>query len=434
MKSLSKRIKTLENADSLSYYGKIEKVVGLTLQAVGVPAQLGGICDIHIGNRHLLAEVVGFDNEKIFLMPLGNTKGIYSGCQVTLNNKKLSIECSNKLLGRVIDGMGIPIDSKGDILPDIEYPLYADPILPLSRGIINEPLETGVKAIDCFTTLGKGQKIGIFAGSGVGKSTLMGMIARNSNADVNVIALIGERGREVKEFIERDLGDGLKRSVVVAATSEQPPLVRREAAFCATAIAEFFRDQGKDVLMMMDSVTRFAMAQREIGLSIGEPPSTKGYTPSVFSLLPKLMERAGKINNSGSITAIYTVLVDADDFNEPISDACRSILDGHITLSRRIAESGKYPAIDVNKSISRLMPYIQTKEVMDISIKAKHLKAIYDENSDLIKIGAYKKGADRSIDEAISKVPLIDNFLEQSSDKWFDSKKCSIELGKITQQ
>lgn len=434
MKSLSRIIKNIENVDSLSYYGKIEKVVGLTLQAVGVPARLGGICDIHIGkNRRLSAEVVGFDDEKIFLMPLGNTEGIYSGCRVTLNSKKLSIGCSDKLLGRVISGMGIPIDSKGNIEPDLEYPLYAEPISPLSRGIINEPLETGVKAIDCFTTLGKGQKIGIFAGSGVGKSTLMGMIARNSSADVNVIALIGERGREVKEFIERDLGDGLKRSVVVAATSEQPPLVRREAAFCATAIAEFFRDQGKDVLMMMDSVTRFAMAQREIGLSIGEPPSTKGYTPSVFSLLPKLMERAGKIDNAGSITGIYTVLVDADDFNEPISDACRSILDGHIALSRRIAESGRYPAIDVNKSISRLMPYIQPKDMMDIAIKAKHLKAIYDENSDLIKIGAYKQGTDQSIDEAIIKVPMIDNFIEQPPDERFNSKKCSVDLGKIVQ-
>jgi len=422
---LSKRIKGIRKADLYSYSGKIEKVVGLTIQVTGIPARLGALCNIHIEKEKssLSAEVVGFDGRKIFLMPLGSTDGIASGNLVTLDNHDLSVGCSDKLLGRVIDGLGNPIDSKGEILPTEHYPLFGKPISPLSRGIIDEALETGTKVIDCFTTLGKGQKIGIFAGSGVGKSTLMGMLARSSDADVNVIALIGERGREVKEFIDRDLKEGLDRSVVVAATSDQPPLVRREAAFCATAIAEFFRDMGKDVLLVMDSVTRFAMAQREIGLSIGEPPSTKGYTPSVFSLLPRLMERAGKIAGSGSITAIYTVLVDADDFNEPISDACRSILDGHIILSREIAERGLYPPVDVNKSISRLMPYMRSKNEMYVASKARHLKSIYNDNNDLIKIGAYKKGTDALIDEAVIKVPKIDNFLMQDSNERFSVKE-----------
>ncbi len=424
MKNLSARIKGIRESDPYSYSGKVEKVIGLTIRSTGIPARLGDFCTIHTDkDNRLPAEVVGFDEQNIFLMPLGPTDGIAAGNMVTLDKHDLSVGCSDKLLGRVVDGLGSPIDSGEQIMPVDYYPLFGKPISPLARGIINKPLETGIKAIDCFATLGKGQKIGIFAGSGVGKSTLMGMLARSSDADVNVIALIGERGREVKEFIDRDLKDGLGRSVVVAATSDQPPLLRREAAFCATAIAEFFRDMGKDVLLVMDSVTRFAMAQREIGLSIGEPPSTKGYTPSVFSLLPRLMERAGKIEDSGSITAIYTVLVDADDFNEPISDACRSILDGHIILSREIAERGLYPPVDINKSISRLMPYLKDKNAMFIASKARHLKAIYNENSDLIKIGAYKKGTDPSIDEAIVKVPQIDNFLMQASDERFDSKE-----------
>lgn len=399
--------------------GRVSKVVGLTVESIGPDAKLNDVCRIILRDRpgeHINAEVVGFKDNRIILMPFENVDGIGPGCIVENTNESLKIKVSDELLGKTVDGLGIPTD--GSVLHNFSrYPVEQAPPDPMDRVIINEILPLGVKAVDGLLTIGKGQRIGIFAGSGVGKSTLMGMFARNTKADINVIALIGERGREVREFIERDLGEeGMKRSVVVVATSDKPALIRNKAAKTATAIAEYFRDQGKDVLLMMDSLTRFSMAQREIGLASGEPPVTRGYPPSMYSEMPKLLERAGN-SDVGSITGLYTVLVDGDDFNEPITDTARSILDGHIMLSRKLAHKNHYPAIDVLQSISRCMSQIADKHQKDLAGQLKNVMATYMEAEDLINIGAYKNGSNKNIDYAISKIDKVNEFLIQATDE-----------------
>lgn len=402
--------------------GRVENVVGLTIESAGPEARLGDLCRIYPADKKLppiMSEVVGFKERKTLLMPFEKTEGIGSGCMVENMNQLLSVKVSDALLGKVLDGLGrcdelIPEDSL------INYPMEASPPAAMSREIIDEILPLGVKAVDGLMTVGKGQRIGIFAGSGVGKSTLMGMFARNTKADINVIALIGERGREVREFIERDLGpEGMKRSVVVVATSDKPAMERKKAAQTATAVAEYFRDQGKDVLLMMDSLTRFSMAQREIGLASGEPPVSRGYPPSVYSEMPRLLERAGR-SDKGSITGLYTVLVDGDDFNEPITDTARSILDGHIMLDRKLAHKNHYPAIDVLQSISRCMSQITPKEHKAAAGKLKNVLATYNEAEDLINIGAYKKGSNPNIDYAIDKIDAVNDYLMQEVDSKFD--------------
>lgn len=397
--------------------GKVTNVIGLTIEVEGIKAFVGEVCTIYNEkNQPIISEVVGFKSNNIILMPLGNLVGISPGCRVVPSGKQLSVKCCDDLLGKILDGIGNPLNQQ-EISRYSAYPLEAMPPDPLKRRRIKEVLSTGVRAIDSFLTCGEGQRIGIFAGSGVGKSTTLGMIAREAKADINVIALIGERGREVLEFIENDLGEeGLKRSVVVCATSDQPALVRLKGAFTATAIAEYFRDKGLKVILMMDSVTRFAMAQREIGLAIGEPPATKGYTPSVFAMLPKLLERSG-MSDKGSITAFYTVLVDGDDFNEPIADAVRGILDGHIVLSRDLAAKNHYPAIDILRSISRLMPQIATEDHKDTASLARDLLAAYKDSEDLINLGAYVKGTNKRVDMAIAYIDKINNYLKQKIDE-----------------
>ena len=398
--------------------GKVVNVVGLTIESNGPDAKLDDLCRIIVDkdeNRFIMAEVIGFKDGKTLLMPFETTEGIGSGCIVENMGYPLSVSVVEDMLGLTLDGLGRPIDGSEYIGTDT-YRIDAPSPDPLSREIITEPLPLGVKAVDGLITLGKGQRIGIFAGSGVGKSTLLGMFARNTKADINVIALIGERGREVREFIERDLGEeGMKRSVLVVATSDKPALVRRKAAQTATAIAEYFRDQGNDVLLMMDSLTRFSMAQREIGLASGEPPVTRGYPPSVYAEMPKLLERAGN-SDKGSITGLYTVLVDGDDFNEPITDTARSILDGHIMLDRKLGHKNHYPAIDVLQSISRCMSQIATSEHKAAAGKLKNVLATYNEAEDLINIGAYKSGANKNIDYAIEKIDAINEFLCQDVD------------------
>lgn len=393
--------------------GIVKNIIGLTIEVNGVKGFVGEVFNVYNeSNTAIACEVVGFKEGNLLLMPLGNLTGISPGCRAIRTGKQLSIKCSDELLGKVLDGTGNPID-KSKINLYKSYPLEAMPPDPLKRRRIKEVLPTGVRAIDGFLTCGEGQRIGIFAGSGVGKSTTLGMIAREAKADVNVISLIGERGREVLDFIEKDLGEeGLKRSVVVCATSDQPALVRLKGAFTATAIAEYFRDKGLKVILMMDSVTRFAMAQREIGLAIGEPPATKGYTPSVFSMLPKLLERSG-MSDKGSITAFYTVLVDGDDFNEPIADAVRGILDGHIVLSRDLAAKNHYPAIDILRSVSRLMPEIAEDEHKRAASLARDLLSSYKEAEDLINLGAYASGSNSKIDMAIRYIETINEFLTQ---------------------
>ena len=396
--------------------GKVVNVVGLTIEAKGPQARLGDICTITSGMRDeeskpVLAEVVGFKEGKVLLMPYDKVEGIGPGSSVENTGAPLKVKVDDSLLGKTLNGLGMP--DTGELLMGREYDVEASPPDPMSRKIISEVLPLGVKAVDGLITVGKGQRIGIFAGSGVGKSTLMGMFARNTKADINVIALIGERGREVREFIERDLGpEGMKRSVVVVATSDRPALERKKAAQTATAIAEYFRDQGKDVLLMMDSMTRFSMAQREIGLASGEPPVSRGYPPSVYSEMPKLLERAG-CADKGSITGLYTVLVDGDDFNEPITDTARSILDGHIMLNRKLAHKNHYPAIDILQSISRCMSQIATREHKQLAGKMKNVMATYNEAEDLINIGAYKPGSNPEIDYAISKIQAVNQFLLQ---------------------
>lgn len=395
--------------------GKIVNVVGLTLESAGPDAKLGDVCYIYPeaeGAKPILAEVVGFKEGKTQLMPYDVTDGIGLGNIVENTGETLKVWVGPELLGKCLDGLGRPTDGTR-VSGTQAYPVEAPPPDPMSRVIINEVLPLGVKAVDGLITIGKGQRIGIFAGSGVGKSTLMGMFARNTKADINVIGLIGERGREVREFIERDLGEeGMKRSVVVVATSDRPALERNKAAKTATAIAEYFRDQGKDVLLMMDSLTRFSMAQREIGLANGEPPVSRGYPPSVYAEMPKLLERAGN-GEVGSITGLYTVLVDGDDFNEPITDTARSILDGHIMLSRKLGHKNHYPAIDILQSISRCMSQIAAKEHKKMAGKLKNVMATYNEAEDLINIGAYKRGSNASIDYAIDKIDAVNEFLCQ---------------------
>ncbi|MBR6326682.1 MAG: flagellar protein export ATPase FliI [Lachnospiraceae bacterium] len=400
--------------------GKVVNVVGLTIESAGPDARLGDLCRILPKTEEgeaaepIMAEVVGFRDRKTLLMPYGVTDGIGLGSIVENTNYPLRVTVSEQLLGKTVNALGYPMD--GSTVEGEQYSVDAAPPDPMKRAIIDEVLPLGVKAVDGLITLGKGQRIGIFAGSGVGKSTLMGMFARNTKADINVIALIGERGREVREFIERDLGEeGMKRSVVVVATSDRPALERKKAAMTATAIAEFFRDMGRDVLLMMDSLTRFSMAQREIGLASGEPPVTRGYPPSVYSEMPKLLERAGK-SDRGSITGLYTVLVDGDDFNEPITDTARSILDGHIMLDRKLGHKNHYPAIDVLQSISRCMSSIATKDHKKAASRLKTVLATYNEAEDLINIGAYKSGSNPSIDYAISKINAVNDFLCQDTE------------------
>jgi len=406
--------KAVRQAKLVYSTGKVTKVIGLTVEAKGLSAGIGEVCDIYVPgeNDPVNAEVVGFQVDSSILMPLGELKGIYPGCRVVPKGEAFKTNVGEELLGRILDGLGRPIDGK-PLLVRGKYTVNNAPPDPLRRKRVKEVLVTGIKAVDALLTCGKGQRIGIFAGSGVGKSTLLGMSARFCNADLNVIALIGERGREVLDFIENDLGpEGLSRSVVIAATSDQPALIRIKGALVATAIAEYFRDQGKNVMLFMDSVTRFAMAQREVGLAVGEPPATRGYTPSVFSLLPKLLERSGNSLN-GSITAFYTVLVEADDMNEPIADTVRGILDGHIVLSRDLASRGHYPAIDVLNSVSRLMPELADSNHLAAATRMRHLLATYKNSEDLINVGAYDRGSNPAIDEAIKHHDQIISFLRQ---------------------
>lgn len=397
--------------------GRVVKVVGLTIESIGPEANLNDLCMIvsKDGSQEIMAEVVGFKDDRILLMPYGNVEGVGVGSTVECTGAPLKVWAGEDLLGKAIDGLGNPIDGSKLFCTE-RYSVEATPPDPLTRKLIDEVLPLGVKAVDGLITVGKGQRIGIFAGSGVGKSTLLGMFARNTQADINVIALIGERGREVREFIERDLGEeGMRRSVVVVATSDKPALIRNKAAKTATAVAEYFRDQGKDVLLMMDSLTRFSMAQREIGLASGEPPVSRGYPPSVYAQMPKLLERAGN-SEIGSITGLYTVLVDGDDFNEPITDTARSILDGHIMLSRKLGHKNHYPAIDVLQSISRVMSSIAEKSHKTAANQLKNVLATYDEAEDLINIGAYKNGSNKNIDYAISKIDEVNDFLMQDVD------------------
>lgn len=412
----------LTNETYFDCLGRVTKVVGLTIESVGPDAKLNDLCRIFVGgdrSQAVMAQVVGFRDKHLLLTPFDSVDGIGIGAVVENTKAPLSIPVGDELLGHTLDGIGRPTDAEDLYLPQ-RYPVDATPPEPMNREIISQVLPLGVKAVDGLITVGKGQRIGIFAGSGVGKSTLMGMFARNTKADINVIALIGERGREVREFIERDLGsEGMKRSVVVVATSDKPASIRKCAAKTATAIAEYFRDQGKDVLLMMDSLTRFSMAQREIGLAAGEPPVTRGYPPSVYSEMPKLLERAGN-SDKGSITGLYTVLVDGDDFNEPITDTARGILDGHIVLSRKLAQKNHYPAIDVLASISRVMSSIATKEHKTMAGRLKNVMATYQEAEDLINIGAYKAGSNNNIDYAIEKIDQVNAFLCQSTEDKFD--------------
>ena len=411
----NKYSRQLNETDLVKRKGKISKVIGLVYESSGPSSTLGEKCLIRSrDHEHFgVAEVVGFRDNRILLMPLEEIPGIGPGSEVQTTGEPFYIGAGSGLLGRVIDAFGNPIDGKGPIDIEQKRPITSAPPHPMKRRRIVEPIATGIKAMDAFLTLGKGQKIGIFAGSGVGKSVLMGMIARNTNADVNVIGLIGERGREVRDFLEKDLGEeGLRRSVVVVVTGDQAALLRIKGAMAATAIAEYFRDNGKDVLMLMDSVTRIAMAQRELGLSIGEPPTTRGYPPSVFSVLPKLLERVGTAEK-GSITGIYTVLVEGDDMNEPVSDTVRSILDGHVVLSRRMASANHYPAIDLLESVSRLMIDVVDEEQRKAAITILDLLATYKESEDLINIGAYVKGSNPKIDQAVALIDPINQFLRQ---------------------
>ena len=402
----------LNQMETTRNFGHINRVIGLVIESIGPQASIGELCLIKSDQGDIQAEVVGFDDNKILMMPIGEMEGIKPGAKVVATGEKLKIKVGENLLGKIIDGSGNILNGD-NINSGTAVEVNRRPPDPLSRERIKEPLSLGVRCIDGFLTCGKGQRLGIFAGSGVGKSTLLGMAARNTNADINVIALVGERGREVRDFIEKDLGEeGLERSIVVVSTSDQPALLRVKAANIATAIAEYFRDQGEDVLLMMDSVTRVAMALREVGLAIGEPPATRGYPPSVFAELPKLLERTGT-NDVGSITALYTVLVEGDDFNEPVSDTVRGILDGHISLSRELAESGHYPAVDVLSSVSRIMNDLVEKDHLKASEKIQQWLATYNQSEDLINIGAYEKGSNPEVDKAIEKIDQINNFLRQ---------------------
>ena len=409
----------LEQLPLVKINGRVAQVVGLVAESQGPDVRVGDLCRICFrdGSHGLDAEVVGFRDDRVLLMPLGDLREVGPGCDVISTNHPLEVGVGEALLGRILDGLGEPMDDGGPLAAADFYPLYAEPPHPLRRQMVERPLSVGVRVVDGMLTLGTGQRIGIFAGSGVGKSTLLGMMARYTTADVNVISLVGERGREVREFIERDLGpEGLARSVLIIATSDQPPLIRLKAALTATAVAEYFRDQGRDVLLMMDSVTRVARAQREIGLAIGEPPATRGYTPSVFEMLPRLLERAGA-GERGSITGIYTVLVEGDDMNEPVADTVRGVLDGHIVLSRKIASRNSYPAVSVLESVSRVMPAIVSPEHLAAAGRIRDLLATYAESEDLINIGAYKTGSNARVDWALSHLDSVRGFLEQRVDE-----------------
>lgn len=416
MIDLAKYSRSIESARRSLDLGKVTEVKGLVIKGYIPEVSVGSVCEvfpIH-GANGSLCEVVGFEGQQALMMPLSSLHGVGHGSLIVLRENKATLTLTDDLLGRVLDGTGQPMDRKGLINGVIESPIYAEAVNPLDRPPIDEVLSLGVRSIDAFSTLGKGQRVGIMAGSGVGKSVLLGMMARNSDADVNVIAMIGERGREVREFIEHTLGpEGLKKSVLVVATSDQNALMRTRAAFVAATIAEYFSSRGKNVLLFMDSVTRFAMAQREIGLSIGEPPTAKGYTPSVFSLLPKIFERAGRFEERGSITGLYTVLVEGDDFNDPIGDSVRSIVDGHIVLTRELAHKGHFPAVDVLQSASRVMRQVAGADQVKLASFLRELLSIYKDSEDLINIGAYKSGQNRKLDMAIQIKEQIDAFLRQ---------------------
>ncbi len=412
---IEKYEKIIDSVELIKINGKVTDVIGLVIISIDPNVAIGEICQVvdRNGREVCKSEVVAFREGKVLSIALGEVENISPSCNICATGKTLMIGVGNGLLGRVVDGFGVPMDGKGDIKYDSYKNVYRDPPNPLERQRISDPLQTGVRCIDGLLTTGKGQRVGIFAGSGVGKSVMLGMIARNTNANVSVIVLVGERGREVREFIEKDLGEeGLKRSVVIVATSDKPALMRIKAAFIGTTIAEYFRDQGLDVVLMMDSVTRFALAQREVGLTIGEPPTTKGYTPSVFALLPKLLERAGT-SNMGTITGFYSVLVDGDDMTEPIADAVRSILDGHFVLSRKLANKAQFPAIDPLQSVSRVMPDIVSNDHRLRAMSFKEILQTYYEAEDLINIGAYVKGSNPLIDHALSKVSALRAYLKQ---------------------
>jgi flagellum-specific ATP synthase len=402
------------------------------IESIGPETSLGEICHVYTQDgEHIVAEVVGFSENNRLLMPYGPMAGIAPGSKVVSTGRCLQVKVGDEVLGRVMDPLGNPLDNLGEIIASGSYDVERDPPNPISRPRIHDVLPLGVKVIDSCMTCGGGQRVGVFAGSGVGKSTLMGMIARNTSADINVIALVGERGREVREFVERDLGEeGLKRSVVVVGTSSEPAIVRLKGAFVATAIAEYFRDQGKNVMLMMDSVTRFALAQREIGLSMGEPPTTRGYPPTVFAMLPRLFERAGT-NEKGSITGIYTVLVEGGDMDEPVADAVRGLLDGHIVLSRELAHHGHYPAVDVLQSASRLMNEICDENHVDSQMKLRELMAVYQEAKDLIDVGAYQSGSNPKIDQAISRIDAINDFLKQRTSECFKFEETINQMKRI---
>jgi flagellum-specific ATP synthase len=406
----------LKMVNPVRFKGTVREITGLVVYSNGPAASIGDVCEIFPAGAMtpLSAEVVGFRNGLVLMMPLESLQGLSPGCPVQSAGKKASVTVGSNLLGRVVDGLGKPIDDLGPLSVEETYPLYAEPINPLARERITEPVDLGIRAINALLTCGKGQRVGIFSGSGVGKSVLLGMMARNSQADVNVIALIGERGRELRDFLEKNLGpEGLTRSVVVVAPADKHPLIRMRAAYVATAVAEFFRDRGANVLLMLDSLTRFAMAQREIGLSVGEPPTTKGYTPSTFSVMPRLLERAGSLAGKGSITGIYTILVEGDDLDEPVADAARSMLDGHIVLSRALANSNHYPSIDVLASNSRVMHDVVTEEQRRKAGELLNLVATYRRAEDLINIGAYVQGASADIDRAVATIERINQFLRQ---------------------
>ncbi len=409
----------MEPLSRFAQYGRVTRVVGLVIEAVGIDVAVGELCQIRslANDSMVLAEVVGFHERGILLMPLEALEGVHPGSAVRAMGRTFDAHVGPGLLGRVLDGLGYPMDGRGDVGPTHRVPLFADPPNPLSRRPIKEPLETGIRALDGLLTVGRGQRIGIFAGSGVGKSTLLGMIARHASADVNVIALLGERGREVTDFIESSLGpEGLARSVVVVATGDQSALIRARGALVATAIAEHFRDQGKQVLLMVDSVTRVAMAWREIGLAVGEPPTTRGYPPSVFAALPRLLERAGNAERGG-ITGIYTVLVEGDDFNEPVADHARAALDGHIVLSRRLASASHFPAIEILGSASRLRDRVIDPHHRSAANRFQALQATYRDKEDLISVGAYQKGSDPQTDEAIRLRDPMLRFLQQAPEE-----------------
>lgn len=429
----TKYMERVEQTETVHYIGSVIRVRGMLVESRGPQAVIGEICKIAIpsAGTHVLAEVVGLYDTTVQLMAYGDTKGIEIGCTVTASGSVLQVAVGRQLLGRVLDAVGKAYDKKGEIAASTFYPAIASPPDPLDRTPVNKRIVTGVRAIDSLLAVGKGQRLGIFSGSGVGKSTLLGMIARNTNADVNVIALIGERGREVVDFLQRDLGeDGLKRSVVVVATSDQSPIARLRGAYTATAVAEYFRDQGKDVMLMFDSVTRFARAQREIGLAIGEPPAQRGYTPSVFETLPKLLERSGT-SQRGSITGFYTVLVDGDDMDEPVSDTVRGILDGHIVLNRKLAQAYHFPAIDVLASISRLSKRVTGPQTQKAVAAIRRSMAAYAQSEDMITVGAYQKGSNAEVDAAIELHPAIENFLMQDEAEKTTIEKTLTDFGKL---